>query len=86
MDGNGDGFPQVFRGIAALSVVVIPARLDCGNKAGAVNQKRRIMSLKTGIIIVQITDFIAQMCGPNLRILRGTDASTSAAVSGIENS
>lgn len=73
MDGNGNGLSQIFRMISAMSVVMTPAGLDCGDKAGAVQQKRRVMPLKAWVTAAQVTDFIAQICGLNLSLFGRID-------------
>ena len=73
MDGHPDRLPQIFRMVAAISVVVVPPLLDLGQKPRIVKQGRLTAAIKTGVVLIQITDFVLQIGRLHLFVLCGAD-------------
>ena len=73
MDGHPDRLPQIFRMVATISVVVIPPLLNLCQKFRIVKQGKLTAAVETGVILIQITDFVLQTGRLRLFVLCGAD-------------
>ena len=73
MDGYLDRLPQIFRMVAAISVVVMPPLLDISQQSCIVEHGQLAIAVKAGVVLVQFADLVLQVCHLDLVVFRGAD-------------
>ena len=73
MDSYLDRLPQIFRMVAAISVVVMPPLLDISQQSCIVEHGQLAIAVKAGVVLVQFADLVLQVCHLDLVVFRGAD-------------